>query len=69
MLVAWLTVAAGRQGRAFVKPFNAHANTPLRGFHMSPALFNAASWWIKFLELKPMVRLAVGHTIRETIWA
>ena len=32
------TVAAGRQGRAFVKLFYAQANAPLRGFHMSPTL-------------------------------
>ena len=36
---------------------------------MSPALLNAASWWTKFLELKPSVRLAVSHTTRETVWA
>ena len=63
------TVAAGRQGRAFVKPFYAQANAPLRGFDMSPALLNAASWWTKFLELKLSVRLAVGHTTRTTVWA
>ena len=53
------TIAAGRQGRAFVKPFYAQANAPLHGFDMSPT---------KFLELKPSVRLAVGHTTRETVW-
>ena len=65
------TIAAGRQGRAFVKPFYAQANAPLRGFDMSPALLNAASWWTKFLDLglKPTVCLAVGHTTRETVWA
>ena len=63
------TIAAGRQGRAFVKPFYAQANAPLHGFGMSPALLKAALWWTKFLELKPSVRLAVGHTTRETIWA
>ena len=63
------TIAAGRQGRAFVKPFYAQANAPLHGFDMSPALLNAALWWTKFLELKPSVRLAVGHTTRETVWA
>ena len=36
---------------------------------MSPALLNGASWWTKFLELKPSVRLAVGRTTRETVWA
>ena len=50
------TVAAGRQGRAFVKPLYAQAHAPLRGFRMSPALFGAALWWIKFLKLEPMTR-------------
>ena len=58
-----------RQGSVFVKPFYAQANAPLHGFDMSLALLNAASWWTKFLELKPSVRLAVGHTTRETVWA
>ena len=40
-----------------------------RGFDMSPALLNAASWWTKYLELKPSIRLAVHHTMRETVWA
>ena len=61
------TIAAGRQGRDFVKPFYAQANAPLHGFDMSPALLNAASWWTKFLELKPSVRLAVGHTTRDSM--
>ena len=63
------TIAAGQQGRAFVKPFYAQANAPLHGFDMSLAVVNVASWWTKFLELKPSVRLAVGHTTRETVWA
>ena len=63
------TIAAARQGRAFVKPFHAQANAPLREFDMSPALLNAAPWWTKFLELKPSIRMAVGHTTRETVWA
>ena len=63
------TIAAGRQGRACVKPFYAQANAPLRGFDMSPALLNAASWWTKYLELKPSIRLAVDNTMRETVWA
>ena len=52
-----------------MKPFYAQANAPLHGFDMSPALLNAASWWTKFLELKPSVRLAVGHTTKKTVWA
>ena len=63
------TIAAGRKGRAFVKPFYSQANAPLRGFDMSPALLNAASWWTKYLELKSSIRLAVHHTMRETVWA
>ena len=58
------TIAAGRQGRAFVKPFCAQADG-----HCMVLTCNAASWWTKFLELKPSVRLAVGHTTREIVWA
>ena len=62
-------VAAGKIGRAYVRPFFAQASEPLPGLVVSAQLENAAHWWSAYLWLNPTIKMKVGECVTGTVWA
>jgi hypothetical protein len=50
-----VSAAAGKVGRAFLKPFYAQAHDPLPGNRASPRLLRAAEWFVHYLRIQPPV--------------
>ena len=57
-LQAAVSMSVDRTGRAFIKPFYAQANQPLK--RVSPRLVHAADWWIKYLTLRSLSSLSLA---------
>ena len=56
-----VTAAAGRVGRAYVKPLYAQASSPLSGNRLSMWLTFALVWWLAYLKERPVTE--VGATV------
>ena len=50
-----VTVAAGKVGRAYIKPFYAQAYAPRRHSGVSPWMAQAADWWQQYLRAEPVM--------------
>ena len=59
------TLAAGKVGRAFVRPFYAQAHAPMPGFSVSPLLMRAGNWWHEYLRLGPTLRAVPNAGVRR----
>ena len=62
-----VSAAAGRVGRAFLKPFFAQANDPLPGGRASPWLLRAAEWFIHYLRVQPPLRQEADLSARRHV--
>jgi hypothetical protein len=60
-----VSLAADKVGRAFVKPFHAQANAPMKGGKVSLWLVSAAQWFIAYLRDFEPRRFVAGRRRRQ----
>ncbi|MDA8583857.1 hypothetical protein N9L68_06470, partial [bacterium] len=64
--LSFAVTASGQQScRAFIKPFYAQANAPLRGYWCGASLLLAIDWWLQYLRFRP--RWDIGRW-RAGLW-
>ena len=61
--------STGRVGRAYIKPFFAQANMPLRNGRASWQLCLAAAWWIRYFEHSPCASMQCRSDGRHHVHA
>jgi len=62
-----VSAAAGKVGRAYLKPFFAQAYAPLLGSKASWWLFRAATWWIRYLASEPAMAHDAAYLSRPRV--
>ena len=62
-----VTAAAGRVGRAYVKPLYAQAASPLAYHRLSVWLTFASVWWAEYLNLRPATKVCADLAKRHAV--
>ena len=64
-----VTVALGKVGRAYIRPFFAQANSPTPKLALSPAMRHACSWWVEWLTERFDQSVQVDPSARQRVQA